>query len=213
MLQLTNIQKSFGSHHVFSIDELPLQNGIYWLKGANGSGKSTLMNVIAGLLPFKGEIILNEKTSIHKQPAAYRMLVNHSAAEPIYPSFLTGNELVEFIRSIKKGTTQQIEEVKEILAIDNYLANPAGSYSSGMLKKLSLLSAFTGNPDWILLDEPFTTLDHASQSALCKLIRQKHGQGIAFIITSHHDIETSEIHFTKVFTLKDKKLHETINAG
>jgi ABC-2 type transport system ATP-binding protein len=67
MLQLTNIQKSFGSHHVFSIDELRLQNGIYWLKGANGSGKSTLMNVVAGLLPFKGEIILNEKISIHKQ--------------------------------------------------------------------------------------------------------------------------------------------------
>jgi ABC-2 type transport system ATP-binding protein len=210
MLQLTAIQKSFGSHHVFSIDELRLQNGIYWLKGANGSGKSTLMKLIAGLLPFKGEIILNEKISIRKQPVDYRLLVNHSAAEPIYPSFLTGNELVEFIRSIKKGTTQQIDEVKEFLGIDNYLANPTGSYSSGMLKKLSLLSAFTGTPDWILLDEPFTTLDHGSQSVLCKLIRQKHGQGISFIITSHHHIETSDIHFTKVFTLKDKQLHETI---
>jgi len=210
MLQLTNIQKSFGSHHVFAIDGLRLENGIYWLKGANGSGKSTLMNLVAGLLPFKGEIILNEKISIHKQPADYRLLVNHSAAEPVYPSFLTGNELVEFIRSIKKGTTQQKEEVKEILSIDSYLQNPTGSYSSGMLKKLSLLSAFTGKPAWILLDEPFTTLDHASQSALCKLIRQKHGQGISFIITSNHDIEKSDIHFTKVFTLKDKKLHETI---
>jgi ABC-2 type transport system ATP-binding protein len=210
MLQLTAIQKSFGSHHVFSIDELRLTSGIYWLKGANGSGKSTLMKLIAGLLPFKGEIILNETISIHKQPAGYRSLVNHSAAEPVYPSFLTGNELVEFIRSIKKGTTQQIEEVKEILAIDNYLANPTGSYSSGMLKKLSLLTAFMGKPVWILLDEPFTTLDHASQSALCKLIRQKHGQGISFIITSHHDIETSDIHFDKIFTLKDKRLLETI---
>lgn len=209
MLQLTTIQKSFGSHHVFSIDELCLTNGIYWLKGANGSGKSTLMKLIAGLLPFKGEIILNEKISIHRQPTDYRLLVNHSAAEPVYPSFLTGTELVEFIRSIKKGTIQQIEEVKEILAIDNYLANPTGSYSSGMLKKLSLLSAFTGKPAWILLDEPFTTLDHGSQSALCKLIRQKHGQGISFIITSHHDIETSDIHFNKIFTLEDKRLQET----
>jgi ABC-2 type transport system ATP-binding protein len=209
MLQLTAIQKSFGSHHVFSIDELKLPNGMYWLKGVNGSGKSTLMKLIAGLLPFKGEIILNEKINIHKQPANYRLLVNHSAAEPVYPSFLTGNELLEFIRSIKKGTTQQIEEVKEILAIDNYLANPTGSYSSGMLKKLSLLAAFTGKPAWILLDEPFTTLDQASQSSLCKLIRQKHGQGISFIITSHHDIEKSDVHFDRVFTLKDKQLKET----
>jgi ABC-2 type transport system ATP-binding protein len=210
MLQLTAIQKSFGSHQVFSIDELHLPNGIYWLKGANGSGKSTLMKLIAGLLPFKGEILLNQLISIHQQPVDYRALVNHSAAEPIYPSFLTGNELVEFIGAVKKGTTQQIKEVKEILNIDNYLANPTGSYSSGMLKKLSLLTAFMGKPAWILLDEPFTTLDHASQSALCKLIRQKHGEGISFMITSHHDIETTDIPFDKVFTLADKRLHETI---
>ena len=210
MLQLTAIQKSFGSHQVLSIDKLHLGNGIYWLKGTNGSGKSTLIKLIAGLLPFKGEIILNEKISIHKQPSDYRLLVNHSAAEPVYPSFLTGNELVEFIRSVKKGTRQQIEEVKKILAIDDYLANPTGSYSSGMLKKLSLLSAFIGKPAWILLDEPFTTLDQASQSALCKLIRQKNRQGISFIITSHHDIETSDIHFSKVFTLKNTQLHATI---
>ncbi|MEP7377587.1 MAG: ATP-binding cassette domain-containing protein [Chitinophagaceae bacterium] len=212
MLQLTAIRKSFGSHHVFSIDELLLPNGLFWLKGANGSGKSTLMKLIAGLLPFEGEIILNEKISIHKRPADYRFLVNHSAAEPIYPSFLTGNELLEFVGAIKKGTAQQIEEVKEILGIDSYLANPTGSYSSGMLKKLSLLLAFTGKPVWILLDEPFTTLDQASQSALCELLRQRHKEGISFIITSHHDIETSDIYFNKVFTLKDKQLSETISG-
>ena len=210
MLQLTDIQKSFGAHPVFSIDKLHLEKGIYWLKGANGSGKSTLLKIIAGLLPFNGEIILNETISIRKQPVNYRLLINHSAAEPVYPSFLTGNELVEFVRSIKKGTEQQVNDIKDILGIDNYLLNPTGSYSSGMLKKLSLLSAFMGRPRWILLDEPFTTLDHASQSALCGLIRKQHQQGISFILTSHHDIETSDIHFTKIFTLKDKQLQDTV---
>lgn len=210
MLQLTDIQKSFGTHPVFSIDKLHLEKGIYWLKGANGSGKSTLLKIIAGLLPFNGEIILNETISIRKQPVNYRLLINHSAAEPVYPSFLTGNELVEFVRSIKKGTEQQVNDIKDILGIDNYLLNPTGSYSSGMLKKLSLLSAFMGRPGWILLDEPFTTLDQASQSALCGLIRKQHQQGISFILTSHHDIETSDIHFTKIFTLKDKQLQETV---
>ena len=208
MLQLTDIQKSFGAHPVFSIDKLHLEKGIYWLKGANGSGKSTLLKIIAGLLPFNGEIILNETISIRKQPVNYRLLINHSAAEPVYPSFLTGNELVEFVRSIKKGTEQQVNDIKDILGIDNYLLNPTGSYSSGMLKKLSLLSAFMGRPGWILLDEPFTTLDQASQSALCGLIRKQHQQGISFILTSHHDIEISDIHFTKIFTLKDKQLQE-----
>ena len=211
MLQLTGIHKSFGSHHVFSFDQLRLENGVYWLKGANGSGKSTLIKLVAGLLPFKGEILLNEEISIRQQPVAYRLLVNHSAAEPIYPSFLTGDELASFVCSVKNGTKQQVEEIKSLLGITSYLSNPTGSYSSGMLKKLSLLCAFIGQPSWILLDEPFTTLDHASQSALCKLIREKTGQGISFIITSHHDIETSDIPFTKIFTLEDGQLHETID--
>ena len=210
MITLTDIEKSFGSHLVFSIDDLLLEKGIHWLKGVNGSGKSTLLKIIAGLLPFKGEIILNEKISIRKQPVGYRLLINHSAAEPIYPSFLSGNELTEFVRSIKKGTQQQVNEIKEILGIDNYLLNPTGRYSSGMLKKLSLLSAFMGRPEWILLDEPFTTLDQASQTALCSLIRQQHENGVSFIITSHHDIETSDIPFNKIFMLKDKQIQETV---
>lgn len=208
MLQLTDIQKSFGAHAVFSINKLLLAKGIYWLKGSNGSGKSTLLNVIGGLLPFKGDILLNEAISIRKQPVDYRLLVNHSPAEPVYPSFLTGNELVKFICSAKKGTTQQVNEIKDVLGIDNYLSNPTGSYSSGMLKKLSLLLAFIGGPAWILLDEPFTTLDQASQSALCALINQKQQQGISFILTSHHDIETSDIGFNKIFVLRDKQLQD-----
>ncbi len=77
------------------------------------------------------------------------------------------------------------------------------------MKKLSLLLAFIGNPAWVLLDEPFTTLDQASQKALCILIREKHEQGISFILTSHHDIEPDEINFTQAFILKDQKLTET----
>ena len=210
MITLTDIEKSFGSHLVFSIDYLLLEKGIHWLKGVNGSGKSTLLKIIAGLLPFKGEILLNEKISIRKQPVGYRLLINHSAAEPIYPSFLTGSELIEYVRSIKKGTQLQVNEIKEILGIDSYLQNPTGSYSSGMLKKLSLLSAFMGRPEWILLDEPFTTLDQESQTGLCRLIRQQHQKGVSFIITSHHDIETSNIPFNKIFMLKNKQIQETV---
>jgi ABC-2 type transport system ATP-binding protein len=207
MLSLNNIQKWYGSHHIFSIDELTLPAGIYWLKGANGAGKSTFMKMLAGLIPFKGEVILENNVSLRKNPVPYRLLLNHAEAEPVYPSFLTGNELVEFVSNIKKGTKEQINEIRGILGIDDYLQNPTGSYSSGMLKKLSLLLAFIGQPKWILLDEPLTTLDHLSQKALCELIMQYRQQrNISFIITSHHDIEHTAIHFDKTFLLKDKQL-------
>ena len=207
MLELSNIQKWYGSHHIFSIDELQLPKGIYWLKGANGAGKSTLLKLLAGLIPFKGDVFIDKKISIRKDPVHYRRLLNHAEAEPVYPSFLTGKELIEFVSNIKNGTKEQVTDFRQILGIDDYLQNPTGSYSSGMLKKLALLLAFIGNPSWILLDEPLTTLDQSSQKALCELIMQQRQQkNISFIITSHHDIENNDIHFDKTFLLKDKQL-------
>ncbi|MET0394219.1 MAG: ATP-binding cassette domain-containing protein [Chitinophagaceae bacterium] len=208
MLELATIHKSFGDHTVLSVGPRRLPPGVYWLRGANGSGKSTLLNILAGLLPFKGDIILNETISIHRHPVAYRQLVNHAPAEPVFPAFLTGTSLVQFARSIKKGNTGQLRQVQETLGIGDYLANPTGSYSSGMLKKLSLLLAFTGRPAWVLLDEPFTTLDQASQQALTRVIRAQHSRDISFIITSHHDIPPADLAFSGVFTVRDKQLQD-----
>lgn len=210
MLELTDIRKTYGNQLIFSIDQLAFTPGIYWLKGVNGSGKSTFLSLLAGLIPFKGSVLLDGKFCIRKQGASYRQLVNHAEAEPVYPAFLAGNELLDFVVTVKKGSRQQANEIQEVLGIDNYLANVTGSYSSGMLKKLSLLLAFIGQPRWILLDEPFTTLDQASQEALQKLIMQKHKKGISFIITSHHKIEGSSIDFTRTFVFNNQQLIEPI---
>jgi ABC-2 type transport system ATP-binding protein len=207
MLELTAIQKSFNGKAILDIPTLQLRPGLYWLKGANGSGKSTLLKILAGLLPFKGEVAINGIPQ-GKQPVAYRQLINHSPAEPVFPAFISGNELVDFFASIKKGTSQQISYIKEVLDIGAYTANPTGSYSSGMLKKLSLLLAFLGQPQWVLLDEPFTTLDTVAQQNLHALIRQRYESGTSFILTSHHDVETPDIHFSKIFHLEGTHLKE-----
>ncbi len=205
MLVLTNITKKFGATTIYSIGSLEWPAGLYWIKGANGSGKSTFLKMLAGLLPFNGEIAMNA-VSIHQDPVKYRREINYAAAEPVYPSFLRGTELLAYVSQLKNGNATQAAEIKQWLGIDHYLDNPAGSYSSGMLKKLSLLLAFTGNPKWILLDEPFTTLDQASQQSLVKLIRQKREEGISFILTSHHDIDLSSLAFTAVYEMANQQL-------
>ena len=205
MLELTAIQKSFNGKMVLDIPSLHLERGIYWLKGANGSGKSTLLKILAGLLPFKGKLTLNGFSPV-AHPVAYRQLINHSPAEPVFPDFVTGEELIDFTAAIKKGNPAQISSIRKLLDIGHYTANPTGSYSSGMLKKLSLLLAFLGQPQWILLDEPFTTLDMAAQQSLLSLIQQQYQAGISFILTSHHDVETPSLHFTGIFHLQNAQL-------
>jgi ABC-2 type transport system ATP-binding protein len=204
MLYIKEIKKSFGSFEVLDIPSLQLDAGNYWIKGVNGSGKSTFFKILAGLLPFKGDIVLNNNISIIKNPVRYRQLVNHAPAEPVYPSFVSGQQLIDFFTRVKGSSPEQVKTLKEMLSIDNYINNPTGSYSSGMLKKLSLLLAFIGNPEWILLDEPFTTLDTLTQAALQQLIREKNDT--SFILTSHHDISLDKINFMRIFTIHNKTI-------
>jgi ABC-2 type transport system ATP-binding protein len=184
MLEIQNFHKSYSTGFELNISELNMESGIHLIKGANGSGKSTLLKAIAGIHDFKGDIKING-ISLKKEPITYRKLVNYSEAEPIFPPFLSLDELISFTVKMAHTSNQQIVELKEKLDIGDYSKNPISSYSSGMLKKSALLLSFLGNPELIILDEPFTTIDLATQKELKKLILSKLENGISFILTSH----------------------------
>mgnify|MGYP000223679219 CR=1 FL=1 len=186
MIKFLDYQKSYGSNPVLDIERLNLTSGIYWLRGENGSGKSTLLKSIAGIIPFKGNIILNDTYDIKRQAISYRKLVNFSEAEPIFPEFLSGRDLIKLFSTAKNAPKGQHQELVEEMEMGSYLHPPIGNYSSGMIKKLSLLLSFLGHPKLILLDEPLITLDAPSQLALNKWVNQSHRKhGVDFILSSH----------------------------
>jgi ABC-2 type transport system ATP-binding protein len=186
MLQLTNFSKTYHGRAVLRIDSFTLANGTYWLQGANGSGKSTLLKSIAGITPFEGDIVLGGQMSVKKQAVAYRRLVNFAEAEPVFPEFLTGHELINLFQKAKGGPPRQEEYYLESLHMTAYVHEPVGTYSSGMLKKLSLVLAFLGQPTCIVLDEPLTTLDAEAIPVLCAwMAAQQVQQGTSFLLSSH----------------------------
>lgn len=185
MLRIANYTKAYGDFLVLDIPLFELERKTYWIRAENGAGKTTLLKSIAGLIPFEGEIALNGK-SIRKHRIDYLSIVNYAEAEPEYPPFLTGSDLFAFYRNCKgEGYANR---VMQLFGIDRYIDHKTGSYSSGMLKKLSLLFAFMGQPSLILLDEPFITLDPESQESMQELIADLSGKGISFLISSHHPL-------------------------
>lgn len=194
MLQFTEFQKSYGSFTVLRIDTLSIKPGIFWIKGVNGSGKSTLLKAIAGIISFDGDIVLDQNISLKKQPIAYRRLVNFAEAEPIFPEFLTGMEMIKLFISAKDAPVGQDKYFIESMKMNDYINEPLGTYSSGMLKKLSIILAFMGNPKIILLDEPLITLDIESLKILYKWIDEKHRQEkVSFFLSSHQPLEIDEL--------------------
>ncbi|RFS24884.1 ABC transporter ATP-binding protein [Chitinophaga silvatica] len=206
VITLRDVKKNYQGIPILDVPSLEIPAGIHWLQGQNGAGKTTCMKVIAGLIPFSGEILLQQQVSSKKDPVTLRRLINYAEAEPLFPSFLTGRDLLSLYINTKGGDKDWITDIVDILGIQGYIDNPVSSYSSGMLKKLSLLLAFTGNPALILLDEPLITIDTAAVDTLYNLIREKNNEGVSFIITSHQPFDEQKITLTGKLIVADKTI-------
>jgi ABC-2 type transport system ATP-binding protein len=206
MLSIKNVKKEYGDHLVLDIPHLQFENGLFWVKGANGSGKSTLLKIISGMIPFGGEVNL-DGVDLRKQPTDYRRLVNYVEAEPLYPPFLTGQDLISFFISTRMANKEEVDELVQKFNIHSFIKNPIGTYSSGMVKKLSLVLAFIGRPTYILLDEPLVTIDKESVPILYELVKLYFGRGVSFIFTSHQAFELEGI-AVKEMEVKDHKVWE-----
>ncbi len=205
MLTLHAFRKSYGDQLVLDIPELVFEPGIHWVKGKNGSGKSTLFNCLAGLSPYEGDIQLGEH-NLKKSPIPYKLSLNYSQSEPIFPEFLSGNDLLNYFGQLKGASKVQVNRLAEQLSVDTYADQPVGNYSSGMLKKLSLVIAFLGNPTWIILDEPLITLDKEAQGLVMDLITKKAKEGVSFIFATHQDFENKLIEADYIYEVKDQTI-------
>lgn len=186
MLELTRFRKAYQQQVVLQVEALTIPAGVYWLRGSNGAGKSTLLKALAGITSFEGEIMLHPNVNLKQQPVAYRRVVNFAEAEPVFPDFLTGTELINLFKAAKNAPPQQEAFYVDSMQMGAYVNEPVRSYSSGMLKKLSLVLAFLGRPTCILLDEPLTTLDAASLPVLYSWISHHYQQhGTLFVLSSH----------------------------
>ncbi|MEO6523278.1 MAG: ABC transporter ATP-binding protein [Mucilaginibacter sp.] len=207
MLQFVNYKKAYGAYPALQVPDLNLEKGIYWIKGVNGSGKSTLLKSIAGILAFDGDIVLDGNISIKKQPVGFRKLVNFAEAEPLFPEFLTGAEMIRLFADAKDAPKGQEAKYIESMGIQTYMDRPIGSYSSGMLKKLSLVLAFLGNPKLILLDEPLITIDTAALKILYSWIsEQSRENGVSFMLSSHQPLDADELPKSETLLVQDQTL-------
>lgn len=204
-LALHNIEKSYDANIVLKFDALTIPHGIYWLKGGNGIGKTTFFRVLTGQTPFKGQVVLDD-INLRDHPTAFRSKISYAEAEPQYPSFVTGRELIRFYQEVRKSTTEQIEALAQLFDMTTYLDQKVGGYSSGMLKKLSLICAFIGEIDLYILDEPLITIDTQSAEKLYQLINQKAQAGKSFFLSSHQDIDRDKITLDGVLEIKDKQV-------
>lgn len=151
--------KSKGEDMIFSNLNFEIKKGEFVsILGKSGCGKTTLANILAGYIkPISGEILINNNT-INK-PGKNRILVNQE------------NDLFEWmsvIDNISIGTNNllKINRYLKLVNLDQYKYKYPNHLSGGMKKKLSLARALAVDPDFLILDEPFVSLDYHTREEL-----------------------------------------------
>jgi ABC-2 type transport system ATP-binding protein len=205
MLSIHQYRKRYHDHEILSIAQLELPQGIYWIKGENGSGKSTLFKSIAGLIPFEGDIRCHS-LSVNDHPVQYRRRIQYAEAEPLFPGFLTGKDLVRFTGKTRNASVKEQDECASRFGITSFFEQPCETFSSGMTKKLSLTLAFLGAPDIIILDEPLITLDVQARQILLDEIVKRAAKGTTFLLSSHQLLESTDFPLTGSFHIREKQL-------
>ncbi|NLB76791.1 MAG: ABC transporter ATP-binding protein [Crenarchaeota archaeon] len=162
---------------------------IFGLLGPNGSGKSTTLKMLMGLVqPTAGQVTVLG-IDVQKDPVAVKRQVGYVPESPDVYEFLTGIEYLDFIGDIygvKPAEKQQrITEYLRALQLDGREGDMINSYSDGMKKKISLISAFLHKPKLLILDEPLNALDPRSARIVKDYLQSLKAQGVTTILSTH----------------------------
>ncbi len=136
----------------------------------------------------------------------FRSKISYAEAEPQYPLFVTGEELLRFYQEARNASADEVEALAVCFELKDFLTQKIGGYSSGMLKKLSLICALMADVELYILDEPLITIDLASAEKLYQLISQKAEQGKSFLLSSHQDIDLNKLPIAGIFEIRDKQI-------
>ena len=164
-----------------------LRNEFVGLVGPAGSGKSTLAFLLAALLkPDSGDIRIDGKPSLEIPINAIRRKVGITWQMPD-PAFI-GPTVADEIEMIAKNLLPEDVDMDQILSqvgLTGYNDRIVDTLSGGEKRKLSLACILTGDPDYLIFDEPTAFLDPAAQLEMQEIIRGLAGSGKGALIIGH----------------------------
>jgi ABC-2 type transport system ATP-binding protein len=189
-VNLQNVTKRYNEIVAVNNISLTINTGeIFALLGPNGSGKSTTLKMLMGLVtPTQGSVSVLG-IDVQKDAVAIKRQVGYVPESPNVYEFLTGIEYLDFIADIygipPAEKQQRINEYLKALQLEGREGDMINSYSDGMKKKISLISAFLHKPKLLILDEPLNALDPRSARIVKDYLQSLKAQGVTTILSTH----------------------------
>lgn len=177
--------------------------------GPNGAGKSTLFKALVGLLPLRsGQIYIHGlPLGVHKDCVAY--IPQREEVEWRFP--VSVSDVVMMGRYGRLGWLQRpgkadraiVAHSLEQMGIASLAEQPIGDLSGGQQQRAFLARALAQEPHILLMDEPFTGVDIATQEATLALLDRLQSQGVT-VMVSTHDLAMALQRFEKVLLINHR---------
>lgn len=200
MIDVRDLVKQFGTLTAVNRISLSVERGqLFGLLGPNGSGKTTMIKLLTGQLkPTRGQIRVMGIDAI-AHPLRVREMVGIVPEQETPPSFLTAEEYLYFVGSVRKleDSRRQAEFWFDYLEFTDKREVLCKDLSRGTRQKLMVAQAFLHQPDLVLIDEPLINLDPIMQRRLKDYLREYVGGG-GTVFLSTHILEIAEEICTRI---------------
>jgi ABC-2 type transport system ATP-binding protein len=199
MIRVKDLTKAYGGETVLNIPSLSITKGeSFGLVGNNGAGKTTFFRIILDLIRANSGVVVSQGISAAGSEH-WKEYTGSYLDEGFLIDYLTPEEYFQFVGKINKLSQQDIEEFMasfedffngEILGNKKYIRD----LSKGNQKKIGISAAIMTNPEILILDEPFSSLDPTTQFRLKKLLKELQEEKQVTMLISSHDLN----HVTEV---------------
>lgn len=195
MIQVNNLSKTYTNGvKVLNITNLDIPKGqSFGLVGNNGAGKTTFFSLLLDLIQPTTGNIKNNQIQVNVSEA-WKPFTAAFIDESFLIGYLTAEEYFYFIGDLRNQNKADVDALLkkheeffngEILNSKKYLRD----LSKGNMKKVGIIATLIGNPEVVILDEPFANLDRTTVSRLKKIINELSENPNVTILVSSHDLQ------------------------
>ncbi len=200
MIQVNNLSKIYGNGiKVLNIANLEIPKGeSFGLVGNNGAGKTTFFSLLLDLIQPSSGFIKNNDIQVNTSEA-WKPFTAAFIDESFLIGYLTAEEYFYFIGDLRHQNKADIDALLkkhedffngEIIGKKKYLRD----LSKGNMKKVGIIAALIGNPEVVILDEPFANLDPTTVNRLKKIIKElADNPDVTVLVSSHDLVHTVEV--------------------
>jgi lipopolysaccharide export system ATP-binding protein len=200
MLEVDSLVKVYGSRTVVDGVSFTVRNGeIIGLLGKNGAGKTTTFRMTIGMIQADEGTIRFFGRDITKLPMYKRARLGMgylSQESSVFRGLTVEENLNAILETTGWSASERVrkrDELVEEFGLGRLLHSKAAVLSGGEKRRLEITRALVTDPQFILLDEPFSGIDPITVFEAQEIIRELRQRGLGILLTDHNVRETLEI--------------------